>query len=248
MLKVLMEPADHDYSTSRNDFTSERGWIGHHPFHTPWIAAKPELSQWFGRSYVEQLAGFCQSSIDEFYMQVARSTGKAHPRYFAEKFHADHVPWLAWELYPDAREIVLVRDFRDMVRSILAFNDKRGYHAFGRERANSDDEYVRRMGENVSSFMSSWKLRSDRTFLLRYEDLVRESEPTLRRLLDHLGIDADAVGVLSRAQDGAGELRSHRTVEDAVASIGRWRRDLEPALQEACNVAFKDALATFGYE
>ena len=32
------------------------------------------------------------------------------------------------------------------------------------------------------------------------------------------------------------------------ASIGRWRDDLSPALQEACAEAFAAPLAAFGYE
>ena len=38
---------------------------------------------------------------------------------------------LTAELYPDAREVFLVRDFRDMVASIFAFNRKRGVRGFG---------------------------------------------------------------------------------------------------------------------
>ena len=37
-----------------------------------------------------------------------------------------------WELYPRAREVILVRDFRDMVSSMFAFNAKRGFQGFRR--------------------------------------------------------------------------------------------------------------------
>ena len=46
------------------------------------------------------------------------------------------------ELYPDSREVFLVRDFRDMVSSILAFNAKRGARGFGRAAAETDAGYV----------------------------------------------------------------------------------------------------------
>ncbi len=46
------------------------------------------------------------------------------------------------EVYPRAQEVILVRDFRDMVASILAYNAKRGYTAFGREHVDNDEEYI----------------------------------------------------------------------------------------------------------
>lgn len=248
MLKVLSEPADLDHSTRRNDFTTERKWIGHNPFYVPSMTQQPRMQDWFGRLYPEHLAEFCQWSIEQFYLQVARETQKAHPVYFAEKFHADHIPWLAWELYPRAREIVLIRDFRDMVSSILAFNKKRGFLAFGREKVDSDLAYIDKMRNNVLSFLRAWELRSDRTFLLRYEDLVSDSEPTLERLMNYLGIDVDVRDLLEKAKTGSGELSEHRTIKDATTSIGRWKMDLEPELQEAISEAFSEALAAFGYE
>ena len=46
----------------------------------------------------------------------------------------NYLPVLIRELYPRAKEIFLVRDFRDMARSIMAFDAKRGYAGFGRAR------------------------------------------------------------------------------------------------------------------
>jgi hypothetical protein len=55
--------------------------------------------------------------------------------------------------------------------------------------------------------------------------------------------------VLQRARARAPERQAgHRTTADETASIGRWREDLPPALQDACGEAFAEALAAFGYE
>jgi hypothetical protein len=43
------------------------------------------------------------------------------------------------------------------------------------------------------------------------------------------------------------ETERHSTSPDAEASIGRWRRDLDPELQRACHEAFGEALEVFGY-
>jgi hypothetical protein len=42
------------------------------------------------------------------------------------------VPRIARDLYPRANEIFLVRDFRDLICLVLAFNEKRGTVEFGR--------------------------------------------------------------------------------------------------------------------
>ena len=64
------------------------------------------------------------------------------PRFFAEKYRADRIPEMMWELYPRAREVILVRDFRDMVASMFAYNAKRGREGFRRDRFDDDAQYV----------------------------------------------------------------------------------------------------------
>jgi hypothetical protein len=44
------------------------------------------------------------------------------------------------------------------------------------------------------------------------------------------------------------ESDGHRTVPDPADSIGRWRTDLSPELQSACEEALGPALRSFGYE
>ncbi|MGH8544953.1 MAG: sulfotransferase family protein [Gammaproteobacteria bacterium] len=247
MLKVLSEPADHEDSTSRVNFTFDRKWIGHHPFYTSSMVRRPEMEQWFGRLYPERLAAFSAQTIDEFYLRVAKLAHKTQPLFFAEKCHAEHVPWIAWGIYPDAKEIFLVRDFRDMITSILAFNKKRGYQAFGREQVDSDLAYVDKMRANVEKLRKTWELRADRAYLVKYEDLVKNTKDTLERVMDYLGIDTDVPKLIEHAT-ASPAMDGHRTVKDSSASIGRWKQDLSPDLREACNTGFQDALRAFEYE
>ena len=52
-------------------------------------------------------------------------------------------PRHTWELYPHAKEVFLVRDFRDMALSILSFDERRGFAGFGRPEGATDEEYMR---------------------------------------------------------------------------------------------------------
>ena len=100
-----------------------------------------ELERWLGSEAIDSLCGLCQGQIEAFYRHLA---GTGAPRYFVEKYLPHQVvPDLLAELYPGAREVILVRDFRDMLCSVIAFNRKRGWDAFGRSEGGDDAEYVR---------------------------------------------------------------------------------------------------------
>ena len=76
-----------------------------------------------GGEAVEALAETCQQRIDAVYETIATATG-ATTRAFLRR-EVDPACLLARrELYPNGRELFLVRDFRDMVCSMLAFNEQ----------------------------------------------------------------------------------------------------------------------------
>jgi hypothetical protein len=250
LLKVLSEPANPLQSSEPERFDTNLWFVGHNPYHNPRTTAEPELGEWFGRTYVEQLASFCQKSMDDWYMTLARNQGQDEPAYFAEKHGPTHTPVLLKELYPAAREVFLVRDFRDMLCSIMAFNKKRGFAAFGRSLADSDEEYVRQLGRRALRLHDSWKARLHRSHLVRYEDMVMRPNETLTDLLDYLDLEAsDEIleGMLRRSSEETPDLEMHRTSNDLESSIGRWRQELKPPLLNVCEEAFGDILGAFGY-
>jgi hypothetical protein len=162
------------------------------------------------------------------------------------------VPELMLELYPGAREVILVRDFRDMVASMFAYNDKRGRRGFARDRASTDREYVvNQLAPPVTAIADAWRRRSGGAHLLRYEDLVLHPEETVQSVLAHLDLGGEPHALEPMlaslfGRDSGSE--GHRTVSDPRESIGRWRRDLSDEVATACADAFGPALEFFGYE
>ena len=94
--------------------------------------------------------------------------------------------------------------------------------------------------------MASWLQRGSNSYLLRYEDLVREPHKALERLLSYLEIDTGS-GVVEAMTAGAIERSSHRTTPSAEASVGRWREELNDAQCRAFEKGFAEAFETFGY-
>src|SRR5262245_29227603 len=182
-LKVLSDPANLAESAHPDNFSYTMHWVGLPPSYTPSLTRHPQIRKWFGLAYAEKLAAFIQETIDSFYQQVAASQDQPEPRFFAEKYNPGHVPWLIWELYPKAREIVLVRDFRDVYCSILATNTKRGRADFGRQHARSDEDYIQHLRGSAVRLLQSWKKRTAQAKVLHYEGLIEQPIETLGALL-----------------------------------------------------------------
>lgn len=249
-LLTLADPVSYLSGVAPQADVDDRTWWLGNEAPMPWPLRAEGVQEWLGGDAVEELALVAQQRIDALYERIAAEIGGAGAPFFAEKSSL-RVSSVAAELYPEGRELFLVRDFRDMVASVFAFNRKRGVTGFGRGKAGSDREYVEWLGGWAASLARAWERRRERAHLVRYEDLVREPEQTLGALLAYVGADASAT-TIARMRDQLSEelpeLSEHRTTESLQHSIGRWRTDLEPGVREACDHAFGDALALFGYE
>jgi hypothetical protein len=250
LFKVLSRPANHARAGDLDTFAFSRHFVGQNPFNIAFPDEPDAMREWYGRIAVERLAAFCRQSIDSYYRQLGGTHHKTSPQYYAEKAFGSPLSHLWTELYSGGREIFLVRDFRDMVASILAFNAKRGHSAFSRERFNSDEEYVRWLGATgVREMQMAWQRRASGSLLVRYEDLVRDPEASLTAILAYVGLESSegTVRAMLERIPTVAALRDHRTSQDAPSSIGRWRVDLDERLQEVCAEVFEPVLPDFGY-
>lgn len=232
--------------------SDRRWWLGDGARTTPRIG-DPALETWLGSEATEALAGMCQARIEAFFKRLAAEERKRGARLFLEKFLLEPVVLdLLAEIYPESREVILVRDFRDIVSSVLAFNRKRGYQAFGREHVGSDAEYVRAVAaQQAEGLLRRWEEKRESAHLVRYEDLLTDPAPTLEAIFEFAGVESSPKVVrrtLARATDDAPSMDHHRTGGDPAATIGRWRRDMSRDLIEACAESLDPALEAFGYE
>jgi hypothetical protein len=213
----------------------------------------PDITRWWSRDHWTAAARFAVERVDAFYREVARVQGKSGATHFVEKARPDSTgARAATETWAGGKEIMLVRDFRDVVCSMLAFNARRGFHAFRQKAGEPAEQFIRGKSDMALRVLASWRERKATAHLLRYEDLILQPERTLRAALAYAGLDAgDGViaGMLARARALTPEQqRYHITSGDPAASIGRWRRDFDDRHQAACRETFDDLLQELGYE
>lgn len=231
-----------------------RGWWLGDAAATPRLDEDPDTREWLAEQAVEELAVMCRGRIEAFYRQLAPRVDRPGATYFVEKCQprvGQALPGLLDELYPRAREIVLVRDFRDMACSMFSY--KKG-KAFAPKPGQTQEEHLEGIGVSALNLLHNWQRRSNQAYLVRYEDLVLNPFPMVQGLLEFLDLDAsdratsEMVDVLTSS---GRSLQYHRTTKGQAqgqdASIGRWQRDLEPGQLEQVERALGPALAGFGY-
>jgi len=249
VLTALFEPKSYAQILAA-DISQPRWWLGdasseHLKFADRDIAAE------LGLNASHEFAEFVHRRVELFYRAAAGLESASAPRFFVEKLGLD--PFLARlirELYPAAKEIILVRDFRDMICSILAYNEKRQSLTFGREGVDSDEEFVAWIRDVAVEMLGYYRRRSPGAHLVRYEDLIVQPEATLTEVLDWLGVPSDSVvtsTTLASASRETPNMAGHRTAGDAERSVGRWSRDLPPSLRARSNELLENVLAGFGY-
>lgn len=171
----------------------------------------------------------------------ARSSGRSAPRYYAEK-HAN--TWLVnLRELPPIRMIALLRDPRDALASIRAFEEKEPSTGFGIQDAwrgvDRLDGILQRNRERLR-----WIARlldEGRVPVVRYEELTGDLSAVARRLEEHLGTELDPDRM------GAEELAARHRSSPADGS-GRWREDLDPETAERFGRELGPELRAVGLE
>jgi hypothetical protein len=249
VLRTLSRPSSY-MSTVRGYFVSTLDWMGAsptRPLHQ--YERDPDLLEWMGTTYVEELIAFVAQRLDAIYVQLSAKEDKERAARFVEKCPPNGPQVMLSEIYPQAREILLVRDFRDYFCSVRSW--RWGWEE-SRSRHSSDEEWIRKALARQVRGLSVYRRERSTAMVLRYEDLVTRTGEILESIFTYLGVeDSPAVvrSVIERTEEKSDQAIAlgHQTSGGPTESIGRWKKDLEPSLQKACEEAFGPVLAEFGY-
>ncbi len=174
---------------------------------------RDEYQDAFGRVFHRH----ARAALEEFYVEQFPDRDFTH---WGDKLP---IPQVAVELqfvYPEARYIVLVRDARDVCCSLLAYRERDALRGTAFLRDQSIEDFAKYWANAYRAF----RTYLDHHHVVRYEDLIRDPESTLRGIftfLDLEGVD----DVLARADDASG-FAEHATADSPALSIDRWQREL----------------------
>lgn len=148
----------------------------------------------------------------------------------------------AW--FPDARFIHIIRDGRDACLSHLKQSFGYGDVLECAVGWQEEVQWVRRMGE----------ILGERYLELRYEDLVKEPEPELRRLCTFLGIayDPQMLKYYERVSRSVPEEKRHiwplLNKPPQHENLDRWRKEMSAGQRVAFEKRAGGMLRAKGYE
>ena len=225
-------------------------------------AAELAFSYDLPRDEVMALLGSSRSQADfaaAFFGLAAARRGKSR---WAEKtpLNVRYPGWI-FRHFPNARFIHVIRDGRDVVCSLRSHPVRRFFDGAwasvpqNRSVASCIQQWLALTG-------SGMKWRGDPRYLeVRYEDLVRDPEVTMRRVMAFVGEPFDeawlAARLASQAGEGGAATGSAATQPPpgkpnaagaiSTGSIGRWRRDLTPAEKGVIRERATPRLIQLGY-
>ena len=213
LLRILTNPYNNFRERREMRFAADRYLVGGSPYYTSFLE---DLVPWYATAYSEELLEFMQRLVDKYYRNIEAIHGrrKSGPRHFVEKFPGRLQALAMRWIFRNVREIYLVRNPFDVLRSVLRFNQMRGYPDFGEETLGRSEALVRMLAlqshENLTFFEQ--RCHSGSGVIIKYEDLVAYPLETLRELLKSFGL-CYSTRVIQSMIDGAGnkQLPNHVT-------------------------------------
>lgn len=195
---VASAPANHGTSMGGDAFETRHDFeLGFNPFnHRDYdrLAGHDRLREFYEGAFAGDAV--------RFFLLQARTALAIHAREkpaaraFVEKMGGTPLANLAANTCSNLQEIVLLREFRDMVGSMIAFDAKRGTTGFYSPRGRKEaDAWLVELAFRQAHLAHRARLRGK--LLVAYEDLVRDPRACMARIAPALGLGGDVAAIES---------------------------------------------------
>ena len=239
--KVASDPSDFHGSVRPNEIGPDLGRVGNPPHHLP---DDPVAWAWMGGEHPAIALAHAMRSIDGFYGRLAADQGKPDARYFAEKRFAGRAPYdLVAEAYPAGRELVLVRDLRDVLASRIAFHEMRTGSAPMLASPVRMAAQMKSLASAAHALAARLDASGDAAHVIRYERLIGDSAAVVSEALLHLDLASEPDTAVVSVPGAP----SHITARSVGESVGRWEHDLPEMALEQLDELLGPANAALGY-
>jgi hypothetical protein len=203
--------------------------LGGNPHNSPALydLARPHtlLQAFYETRVPAHFASLFRTLILEFYETLRAGQGSHAAPYFCERGNLDSAARQAARLFfPQVKELVIVRDPRDMLAAAVTTFKVAPEAAMAALRGV------------VANFAAIRTQRAPDTLVLRHEDLLLEPAASRRAIGTFLGLDLSAP---EQAAEPASE---------PALQVGRWRQELSAEQVAACEAAFAAFMMSFDYK
>jgi hypothetical protein len=236
--RSLVADADRERSTHPDTMLAPeaRQLTGSNPYNDPGLfsMAAPEqrLRDFYELTVPSAYAATFRDLIGKFYATLADSQGKQSAVLFCEKGDIDEAARRGARLFfPTVREIVVIRDPRDLLCSAMAF------------WKFSPEEALAVLRSGLSRLARIIRHAGADTLVIRYEDLLLDPSGSRLAIAKFIGLEQPT----QPAEASGGLFEKHGTAGNPAASIGRWKRDLSADLITACDTMFGSFMRDFNY-
>jgi hypothetical protein len=244
IFQTIARASDYENSIHPDGFEYNSFFVGSNPYFSEVYfnnLPKDVVRDWFMNRYVRLSAEAAKATVESYYRALVQEYDKSNAMYLAEKFSPSSLNNQLWYHYNSAKEVFLVRDYRDTILSWLSFDSKRGKNK-GAAMPSFDSVSGAYLGDGLR-MVDSFNSRKDRALLVRYEDLITYPERELKRIGVYLDLDPAPWLYENSNFDAA-----HGTSKSAVDSVYRWRRQLSRAENSMAVKVHHRFLEAFGYD
>lgn len=236
-LRTLVAPGDHERSWKTDNITAadNRFSLGLNPYFEASFAnvfSNPAtLQNYLTQRVPGRLAAAFREIVLDYYEELGHDKSVKYPIYFAEKCLPERDARLGIRfMFPNVREILLVRDLRDVLCSAMKSNGGE-FGTILQDTAAAGRQILRILAESNRDI-----------HVLKYEDFVLERSRSADLLFQFLGVPS----INSDQQKMRQLFASHATSKSPEMSIGRWKHDLNADQREQAKV-LAPFLEAFGY-
>ena len=154
---------------------------------------------------------------------------------------------LVERLFPDARYVHLIRDGRDAALSFLEL--PRGLVTETWMHPRTPAEFASQWGTEVARARRLGRRVGERYLEVRYEELVADVEPVLRRICEFASLEYEsAMADYAGNVDVSAKPHQQRLMQPPTAGVRDWRTQMAPADLAGFEQVAGDLLGDLGYE
>jgi hypothetical protein len=199
----------------------------------------------------QRLSRTAATIVDLYYSSVAESQEKKKTRYFAEKSLPFFLPNISRDLYGwKAKEILVVRDPRDIFCSATQFNKKRGTSAFSASYYEKDTAWFRFLCHSFVHVANRHHRLGAEALTIRYEDLILDERNAISKIMRFLQVcddDATLAAIQDRIRQAGDVFSDHKTSTTPRHSVSRWRSYEDKNIFTFEDKQYLESMRMFGY-